>query len=653
MNFGSCKHIDPQSWDPYSSEAQGPLHPVGPHHCEQFPPRLSCQKIGPIHGTRKTGIGMITSGIKAKNHGINQRHGIPKKFQPPRFEHHRNGKLHPPCMMMSCYTVISFTRQSSQRPGVGERTYVVLIHSPFPLDFSHVMGHQSLVWDCSQRDGFSGSSQLAPLRKVFLEHNSWKQETKGLTLTLCQNTSIVPQIQMLPSPVSQRIQPVSCPLWFMLLFQKWRKSVPPNKILKPFVSCKMYRKSWKKRKKSSVNHKGVKELPPSLKSILLLMFMLLVPKKLKKIPLNLLMKNTPQRLLPENGEHHSISIGGASPKAKTQRGLDSWVRRPEQSPPQKTPLTAEEVMNPSKPVLRDQQPKSGSQGDLKKWMEQFDVETQQTAKKMLEMLADHKYSKAKLQNAAAQYGLNVQDSLKYQPKSLQQVIAYAAAMSSWLALAHHHFAPHEVLSDIKILRALIRVIHHVPAIQKNIAMWAFGLLHLVALFGYPSAATVTTIWQRRLSSIGISLETYTFAFFSHACTVYIKLPFYWTFQSMSDKIVYHHHGRFYIGSTSITAAKRDFNRMAKMKQTLSDSAVHVELAIRYWASQPSDFYQFSTIVLRSTTLYQDAWTYEHLLISKWQAPLNFPFITEILKLKAKGWQLQYRRHNQQFPRVHS
>jgi len=121
---------------------------------------------------------------------------------------------------------------------------------------------------------------------------------------------------------------------------------------------------------------------------------------------------------------------GASPKAKTQRGLEAWVRRPDPIPPPKTPLTAEEVMNPSKPVIRDQQPKSGSQGDLKKWMEQFDVETQQTAKKILEMLADRKYTKGKLQNAAAQYGLNVQDSLKYQPKSLQQVIAYAAAMSS-------------------------------------------------------------------------------------------------------------------------------------------------------------------------------------------------------------------------------
>ena len=140
---------------------------------------------------------------------------------------------------------------------------------------------------------------------------------------------------------------------------------------------------------------------------------------------------------------------------------------------------------------------------------------------------------------------------------------------------------------------------------------------------------------------------YTFAFFNSACTVYIKLPFYWTFQRTNKRVFYHQHGRFYVGSTSITAAKRDYNRIAKLKQTLSDSAVHVELAIRYWASQPLAFQQFSTIVLRT----EDAWIFEHLLISKWQAPLNFPFITKILRLKAKGWQLQYRKHNRQFPRV--
>ena len=105
--------------------------------------------------------------------------------------------------------------------------------------------------------------------------------------------------------------------------------------------------------------------------------------------------------------------------------------------------------------------------------------------------------------------------------------------------------------------------------------------------------------------------------------------------------MYHQHGRFYVGSTSISASKRDFNRMAKLKQMLSDSAVHVELAIRYWANI---FHQFGAIVLNACTTYEEAWVFEHLLISKWQASLNFPFITEFLKLKAKGWQLQYRKH---------
>ena len=161
---------------------------------------------------------------------------------------------------------------------------------------------------------------------------------------------------------------------------------------------------------------------------------------------------------------------------------------------------------------------------------------------------------------------------------------------------------------------------------------------------------MTQVWQRRLSNLGISLENYTFPYFSSACSVYIKLPFYWTVQGTRNRTVYHQHGRFYVGSTSISASKRDFNRMAKLKQTLSDSAVHVELAIR-WANKPEDFHQFSTLVLKTCTTYEEAWEFEHLLISKWQAPLNFPFITEFLKLKAKGWQLQYRKHNKQFPRV--
>ena len=119
---------------------------------------------------------------------------------------------------------------------------------------------------------------------------------------------------------------------------------------------------------------------------------------------------------------------GASPKAK-QRRLTSWVQTKPETP-KEDPLTVEEALNPSTPVMRDNQPSGSTPGDIKKWMESFDVETQQSAKKILQMLSEQKFNKEKLQNAAAQYGLNVQQSLKMTPKSLQQVISIAAAMAS-------------------------------------------------------------------------------------------------------------------------------------------------------------------------------------------------------------------------------
>ena len=119
---------------------------------------------------------------------------------------------------------------------------------------------------------------------------------------------------------------------------------------------------------------------------------------------------------------------GASPKAK-QRSLTSWVQTKPEAPKEGL-LTVSEVLNPSTPVMRDNQPSGSTPGDIKKRMESFDVETQQSAKKILQMLGEQKYTKEKLQNAAAQYGLNVQQSLKMAPKSLQQVISIAAAMAS-------------------------------------------------------------------------------------------------------------------------------------------------------------------------------------------------------------------------------
>ena len=107
--------------------------------------------------------------------------------------------------------------------------------------------------------------------------------------------------------------------------------------------------------------------------------------------------------------------------------------------------------------------------------------------------------------------------------------------------------------------------------------------------------------------------------------LYIKMPF----QEPTTKSpwIYHQHGRFYIGSTSIGASKREFNRMAKLRQIRHKMPVSTELALQYWARR-SDFEMFTILVLKSFDTYAKAWTFEHLLISHWQPPLNRPFITK-------------------------
>ena len=60
---------------------------------------------------------------------------------------------------------------------------------------------------------------------------------------------------------------------------------------------------------------------------------------------------------------------------------------------------------------------------------------------------------------------------------------------------------------------------------------------------------------------------------------------------------------------------------------------------------------FTILVLKSFDTYAKAWTFEHLLISHWQPPLNHPFITKIMSLKACGWLLKMQHHHTYFPSV--
>jgi hypothetical protein len=165
---------------------------------------------------------------------------------------------------------------------------------------------------------------------------------------------------------------------------------------------------------------------------------------------------------------------------------------------------------------------------------------------------------------------------------------------------------------------------------------------------FPARTLHTNLWLRRLPSLGVSPFSYTFDCVDTATTVvYLKMPFH----DLTCHLpwVYSQHGRFYIGSTSIGVAKRDFNRMAKLRQAKLGKAAHAELAIKYWARR-SDFRFFTILVLKTFDLYSEAWTFEHVLMSKWQAPLNHPFIQKKItaSLKASGWTVQFQQHRQRF-----
>ena len=173
-------------------------------------------------------------------------------------------------------------------------------------------------------------------------------------------------------------------------------------------------------------------------------------------------------------------------------------------------------------------------------------------------------------------------------------------------------------------------------------MWSLSILHVLLLTRYSAPTLTTRQWRNRLKLLGISPHMYTFSLFQTSNVVYVKMPFH---PPDPKRRWYKQSGHFYVGSTAITAVKREFNRVAKLKQIRRNLAVHAELSIRYWSNR-SDFETYTCIVLQACTTYEDAWVREHLYISSWQPALNHPFILKFLKLKSEGWKMQLRKHRQ-------
>ena len=135
----------------------------------------------------------------------------------------------------------------------------------------------------------------------------------------------------------------------------------------------------------------------------------------------------------------SAAALGASSKKKaktlTQRSLPTMFsqeapKSADQVPPVQPEYNPDECLEPKAPSLRSYPLTGTSVPSIKKWMDSFPVETQQMAKKILELLKEKRYSKERLQTAVTQYGIPIGDVMKLTPNSLQSVVSIGAAMSA-------------------------------------------------------------------------------------------------------------------------------------------------------------------------------------------------------------------------------
>ena len=179
--------------------------------------------------------------------------------------------------------------------------------------------------------------------------------------------------------------------------------------------------------------------------------------------------------------------------------------------------------------------------------------------------------------------------------------------------------------------------HHAKYIERAEAIYAVGLFHLAAKFYFPSTTYRSKQWRTRFLQLRIHPDHYTFSQFLAPNSVYIKL----FFNSHDTQRCYRQHGHCYVGSTAIGIPGREHNRRAKLKQLAKNTPISAELSLRYWHAT-NTITQFSTIHIAIYPDYDQAWIHE--------PTLNWPYISQRLKLKADGW--QFSRHRAHFfPRL--
>ena len=102
------------------------------------------------------------------------------------------------------------------------------------------------------------------------------------------------------------------------------------------------------------------------------------------------------------------------------------------------------------------------------------------------------------------------------------------------------------------------IMQHFPAIQKELLLWTESLAILVLVLQFPGRDAADQRLRQRLVTVQLQISEYTFSRCLSPCVVYLKVPAHW-------KVTHTEHYRsrskaFYIGSTSVSMATREWNR---------------------------------------------------------------------------------------------
>ena len=111
-------------------------------------------------------------------------------------------------------------------------------------------------------------------------------------------------------------------------------------------------------------------------------------------------------------------------------------------------------------------------------------------------------------------------------------------------------------------------LHHCPGFNKESALWAQGLLHLLLLFYFQegSQASYAESIREKLRCFRVHPSTYTWQRFRSQNAVYMKVAVDWRHFSSVEH--YRQPSTFmYIGSTSQSVFRRESNRLSVARQS--------------------------------------------------------------------------------------